>query len=1488
MEGAGRSAARRAGRWAAWAVLWLAAAVGVALSAAAILAALPATRPIAAATLIRWVDDALAGSFSLDEIAVLPRGAVELRGLRVLDPEGRQVLRVERARVFADLSGISDRALGVTLELEGADVDAALRSEDGTLALARAFAPSSRASKPKAAPAPGERPKAETGGGGWTLRLGRLTLVQGRVRAEGAGAEPIDVSALSLAARGLWGPRDAWVELRLDGTMSSPTAAPLTVELRASRHGDAVVLERLAVGLGEDQLEAGGEGDPAQRTGRLALTRLGLSRSQAGALAPAARLGGDLSGTLYAESDGTIATAALSAQPTAAEATGRAQFAIAALLSPAALSWGLFADVDRLDPSRLSLLAPPGSVTLRGRGAAKGRRLADLAGRVDLRVERSRLRGGELGPISFTATAGGGDVEITKLAGAAPGGEVSGRLRWREGRAVDGRLALAFADLGRFGKNLGELLGRRLPAFGGTGRAELTLSGSSRAPKVDATVDAPRLVLGALRAERARLKIDLEGPEAALTLAANIPDLGPDPVSAEVRGRFGPERRTFDFAALAVAWPGTRFALAGPARLDLVDPSVDRLVLAAGAERIEAEGGVRRNGKVEGRVRLVALDLARLPRGLVPADAALEGTLTLDARASGTRAAPRIDATVGLTGASAYEIGGLQLLGDVAWDGELDRVEADLGLVRARGGAVDLSFDLPTGLGRARPYEEIRVELHGREVPLDEVVWLAGSYALISGDVEVTATLSGSVGAPELRVNAHVRNGAWEELEALDADATLDAVGERLRLRASGSISGAPAASAELELGFDLARLLARPRDAMAAARRAPATLALRLPDVALAPLAGRLELPRDLAGRVNAEARLGGTLSAPRGTARLTVAGGAGWGARGVGAALDVALAPDRSGATLDLQLAGKPAARLDGRIDLPAERLLDRPALAAAPIRIDAAFPRSDLAAWGGELVALRGTVEGRGALRGTPGAPQWELSLSAADAGIEGRPLGALKVDGRHAESRTTVDVQLQPPAGGSLVAKLALERPLGLGAQPGPILSAPAEATLRAERLDLGFLPALAPGVVRTASGAANIDLHAAGPLGELRPRGTIRIAKGRLAVAELGTWTDATIEAELGEDSVELRRFDLKKGAGRLELSGTLRGLSKPGVPAELEAKLRTADFGVERAGMEFVKVDLEAEGRGTLTRHELTLGVVVAQGEVKLPRRIPRTLQEIDTRKDIAVGRPKPPRRLPRGAVAAPEAADAVAPPEAPFKTVLHVLAPRRLRVRADQPRIDVELKADVILAFAGSRSEANGSIQVVRGQVEPIGGRVFVLERGKVAFGGGPAATGTIDLVARYDNPRAVVRATVAGTVAKPQLQLTSDPPLEEAQIAMLVATGRTELKAGAGGVNTLAAGDAGLAAAGAVLTGVFKDLLSDKLPVDSVSLDSTAVTAGKYLTDRIYVGYVRRFDAKPEKGENPDEVRLEYHLAPGWQVETRYGSGQSGGASIVWTRSY
>jgi translocation and assembly module TamB len=98
----------------------------------------------------------------------------------------------------------------------------------------------------------------------------------------------------------------------------------------------------------------------------------------------------------------------------------------------------------------------------------------------------------------------------------------------------------------------------------------------------------------------------------------------------------------------------------------------------------------------------------------------------------------------------------------------------------------------------------------------------------------------------------------------------------------------------------------------------------------------------------------------------------------------------------------------------------------------------------------------------------------------------------------------------------------------------------------------------------------------------------------------------------------------------------------------------------------------------------------------------------------------------------------------------------------------------------------------------------------------------------------------------------------------------------------------EAGRAALGAVATQAFRNLVQDKLPLDSVALDSGALRAGKYLTDKIHVAYVRRFDVDPTRGENEDEVRVEYQITPRWMFESRYGTAQAGGASLIWSRDY
>ena len=58
--------------------------------------------------------------------------------------------------------------------------------------------------------------------------------------------------------------------------------------------------------------------------------------------------------------------------------------------------------------------------------------------------------------------------------------------------------------------------------------------------------------------------------------------------------------------------------------------------------------------------------------------------------------------------------------------------------------------------------------------------------------------------------------------------------------------------------------------------------------------------------------------------------------------------------------------------------------------------------------------------------------------------------------------------------------------------------------------------------------------------------------------------------------------------------------------------------------------------------------------------------------------------------------------------------------------------------------------------------------------------------------------------------------------------------------------------------------------------------------MTDRIYVGYTARINARPELGQNAHEVRLDYQISPRWSLEATYGDAKAGGADLIWSRDY
>ena len=1204
-------------------------------------------------------------------------------------------------------------------------------------------------------------------------------------------------------------------------------------------------------------------------------------------------------------------------------AAGRRAHAAVALRLGGARALGFDLALERIDPASLHAAAPRGDVTLSGRGALAGRSLEDLRADVVLSIARSRLRGGELGPGEIVARAERGAYDVRRLKLRAPGLALDGAMRWRPRGAVSGRLVADAADLGAVRRNLGALLGRKLPAVAGKARVEAALSGTERAPALRATGTAPTLRVGGVALQGVRLVASASGPlrrplvdveggaasvrsgaeeiaralslrarleneEASVSASAALPAVGDSPLAIDARGRLGPRRDRFALAELTLAYPGARWRLDHPATIRFEGPATDRLELVTGEQRISVEGGLGARGALDAHVELVRVDLTRLPPGVIPRNLGVAGVLSADARATGTTRRPRLAGRFELEGGAVRGLAGLHGAGSGSWDGRARRASATLAVERAGGGAVDVSADVPLPLDRS-PAAPLNVRIRVQALPVAPVLAAAGAATPLEGILALEATLAGTSGASRLSAQASLEKGAYQEFRPFAIAATLENPGEHAELRATVTYDAARALELKAAAPLDLGDVIARPAVAIGALRTAPVEASAIVPGLDLALLAGVLGLPDELRGTADVRATLTGSAAAPRGNLTASVAHGAIAGYRDVGLEIGVALEASQVSVSGQLGLGTDHVLQLDGAIAAPVERLLAADRLRTTPLRIDGVVPRVELsrAAGADVTVPLAGVIEGRLSASGTLAAPVMQVDLDGSGITVDGRPLGDVTLRARHASARTEAQVAIRATAGGKVDVTGTLDAPLGVGARRPPLREAPLDARLVASALDLGVLPALLPGIVRAASGTITANVTAHGPLARPRPRGKVLLDGQRVAIAEYGEWTDVALDVQVNDDALELRRLTARRGRGKLEASGFVRNLAEPSSPAELH--MTAESLGINRAGQELAKLDLRADASGTYTADALRVEVRIPGGTLRLPSQTPRELQSLEQRPDIVVGRReiRERRKGAPGAAAKPGSA-AVGPPAKPFTLAVHVVAPGQLFVKGDSPRMNVELKADVSYELGGGSDYASGDVSVVRGFVEPIGGRHFDIGRGRVQFTGGPLKAAMLDVEATYENPTATVTVTVAGPVSDPEIRLSSKPQLDEGQIAMLIATGHAEMKVGSGEAGALTGEEAGKAALGAVATQAFKGLVADKLPLDTIAVDSGAVRAGKYVTDKIYVGYVRRFDADVERGENEDEMRIEYRFSPRWTAQSRYGTSGSGGASLVWSKDY
>jgi len=199
------------------------------------------------------------------------------------------------------------------------------------------------------------------------------------------------------------------------------------------------------------------------------------------------------------------------------------------------------------------------------------------------------------------------------------------------------------------------------------------------------------------------------------------------------------------------------------------------------------------------------------------------------------------------------------------------------------------------------------------------------------------------------------------------------------------------------------------------------------------------------------------------------------------------------------------------------------------------------------------------------------------------------------------------------------------------------------------------------------------------------------------------------------------------------------------------------------------------------------------------------------------------------------------------------------------------------------------GAVDAVRGTYEFQSRRFDLVRGGTVRFTGEPQINPILDVSATRQIPNTGVEARVhiTGTVKAPQLQLTSTPPLEEADILALIVFNRPVNELGTGERASLAATAGGIASG--FIASPLGESIGRALDLDLFEITTTTdqgdlgagITLGQQIGDRAFFKLRQQFGDR-----SSTEFLIEYQLADFLRLQANAAPETSGSANRIGER--
>ncbi|TMA86879.1 MAG: hypothetical protein E6J63_15775 [Deltaproteobacteria bacterium] len=1150
---------------------------------------------------------------------------------------------------------------------------------------------------------------------------------------------------------------------------------------------------------------------------------------------------------------------------------------------------------------------------------------------------------------AFTATALG--LEI-KAHGAAAYDEVSLDLDVRApdlahfGRAVGATLGQPSLPIGGAARLAARVTGSpaspdaslslraRKFLWGGTISADDlavngTLHGPLKRPDGSLRLSAQRLSASAIDLGAPRVDMTLQWPLARLRIDAAVAG-GALQLAGDAK--INDDKDGLTLSNFLVAYPGNTLHLARDANVHFRDALVlepIELVGDHGSVRLQAQVQPPR-GRIDAAVVVSKFELDRLPQFAMPKDLALHGVLDANAVMQGPRATPDFDLRADVHGVGVRQAGDLSLDGHVhahVHRGVLqtDGWAAGSGIVR-----VDFQGELPIQAIATQP-SNAPVQFEARLAKLD-LARLAETAKLpalqqqrVRGVIDARIVATGTLATPRATVALEAHDLGTQAIQQVDARAGFLIEKGTTAFDGSVQLGGEPALALTAQIPFDLARAL-RDRTYLRGMLDRSVQADLAVTQLPLERLSRSGFLPPGSTGTVSLSARLGGTPRDP--TLDVNTTGNDVAIGRLHGLAFQAALAiKDKVQATLGAQSQGDVVARAEMAASLSGGELMevlmrrgDRVAIAplldrAVSLNLDIpGLPVARASQLAGRAGVAEGRFAGKVAVSGTPARPELKGQLTVRDLSAQEKKLGAADVYVEASSAGALLHVGIDPPGGGSFLGHVKIDADLGgralLSHGAAPILNGRLSGDMRSQQLDLGFASGLVRNLRRT-GGTLDGAVKVGGTLSKPVAEGDAHLRRGLFDVVGQGVYEDVGLDAKFSPKEVVLDRLTGSVGMGtfsailaasrrsspgsanldRMEFTGeihlgdaeSVRDRKVPGT----DRPLSPGPVPLRQAAEQRADVSGEIDLFGDYTNDVLSLNAKIPDARIVIKQLPDKKLPSLKENPDVLLvhpgERPHPPGREP-GDVEA----EAQALKTAKFRMHAH-LDLNHLYVKA--PDFEFPVESQMNFEYDARRPDgptADGTVHVPQGSFTALGRR-FTIDDAKIIETGGDPSNPELEIKALYDNPQAKVTITVTGTAKDPQLEMASNPPMDQDQIAFFLATGRIQGRATQQGGGVDLSG-AATSVVGGLLFGQVRKELADVLPVDVITIDTGAqgvsgASVGKYIGDRVFIGYRQRFTETPY--ENNVEGHLEYAFSRTVSAEATYGD-RTRDFSVLFTKDF